>query len=119
MKTLMVVDDDADIRDMLAEVLEAEGYRVICAADGEEALRVLRQGPPYPSLILLDLMMPGMDGWEFRALQAKDPALAGIPVIVLTADGKPAPIDAAGHLTKPVPLQALLDTAKQWTEGSG
>src|SRR3954469_1683244 len=86
-KTLMVVDDDTVIRESLADVLQEEGYSVVTAIHGEDALTKLRGGMPVPCLILLDLMMPVMTGGEFFAAQQADPAIAGIPVVVISADG--------------------------------
>jgi CheY-like chemotaxis protein len=82
--TVMVVDDDDDIRDTLTALLEEEGYTVSAHANGREALEALRTGE-RPCLIFLDLMMPVMDGLEFRALQLADPDLAYIPVVLVTA----------------------------------
>ena len=83
MKLVLVIEDHTPIRECIAEVLEMEGYSVSQARDGREGLRVARAQPP--NLILLDLMMPNMDGWQFRAAQKDDAALADIPVIVLSA----------------------------------
>jgi CheY-like chemotaxis protein len=111
-KTVLVVDDDRDIRDVLTDALEAEGYRVVTASDGHEALNWLRSAAERPCIILLDLMMPRMDGVQFRTELLNDGALAHIPVVVLSAD--PSAIVAAkslsfaGSLRKPVPLEALL-----------
>ena len=120
-KLVLVVDDDADIRRILREVLEDEGYAVATAGDGREALDQLRALPAPPSLILLDLMMPVMDGWQFRDVQAKDAALGGIPVIVLSADAavqtKASSLGVAGHLKKPVQLEALLQAIQTHCAG--
>ena len=111
-KTVLVVDDDRDIRDAVTEALESEGYRVVTAADGEEALAWLRAAASRPRVILLDLMMPGMDGMQLRSELMRDPMLGAIPVIALSAD--PSAIAAArslsfgGYLKKPVQLDALL-----------
>src|SRR5262249_27660442 len=86
---VLVVDDDADVRGMLAQVLELEGYDVVTAADGREALRRLEERRPF--LVLLDLMMPGMNGWQFRAEQLKQPGIADVPVVVLSGDGSMEP----------------------------
>jgi CheY-like chemotaxis protein len=83
--TVLVVDDDRDIRDSLVELLEHLGYAAHGASNGLDALAVLRAGGELPCVILLDLMMPGMDGHGFRAAQRAEPALADIPVIVLSA----------------------------------
>jgi len=85
-RTILVVDDDPDIRTALSELLESEGYEVMGAANGAAALAQLRAGA-RPCAILLDLMMPFMNGWEFRAEQLRDPALREIPVVLLTASG--------------------------------
>ena len=110
-KTILVVDDDQDIRDTLTELLQEEGYSVLRASHGVEALSALRD-QPSPSLILLDLMMPVMDGWQFRAEQRKDPALAKIPVVVISATGKDEKVSALGavqFLKKPIRLEQLLE----------
>jgi CheY-like chemotaxis protein len=109
--TVLVVDDDGDIRDALCLVLEHNGYRALAASNGEEALTRLRANAPV-DLILLDMMMPVMDGWGFRKSQPDGPAFVEIPVIVLTGDGrassKAAAIGAAGYLKKPLDLGDLL-----------
>ena len=78
--SVCVVDDDADIREVLTDVLSIEGYDVVAAGDGESALALLRARPSACRLILLDLMMPRMNGWEFRRQQLQDPTIAEIPV---------------------------------------
>ena len=75
---ILVVDDDPDIRDSLREVLEDEGYEVACVGNGREALDHLKTANPRPCVILLDLMMPVMDGWQFRKEQKQDAEIAGI-----------------------------------------
>lgn len=114
---ILVVEDDFDIRDTLAQILEAEGYDVAGAANGAEALDVLANQTP-PALILLDLMMPVMNGWQFRAEQLKDPQLASIPVVVISADSgvgqKAQAIGAADSLKKPVPLETLLNVVSRY-----
>jgi two-component system, chemotaxis family, chemotaxis protein CheY len=105
---LLVVEDDEDIRSVMSEALESEGYEVARACDGGDALRCARQR--RPDLILLDLMMPRMDGWTFRAEQQADEALSDIPVVIVSAI---APADAAGlgaaaHLQKPFDLDDLM-----------
>jgi CheY-like chemotaxis protein len=84
--TVLVVDDDPPIAEGLSEFLEDEGYNVVVAGDGRAALDELRRGL-RPCAIVLDLMMPVMDGWDFRHEQLKDPELSEIPVIVVTATG--------------------------------
>jgi CheY-like chemotaxis protein len=114
-RTILVVDDDQDIRDTLTELLEDEGYTIVRASHGREALAAL-QAEPRPSLILLDLMMPVMDGWQFRAEQRKNPEIAGIPVVVISATGKDdkvAALGAAQLLRKPIRLEELLDAVQR------
>lgn len=109
---VLVVDDDEDHRTILAETLAEEGYQVETAVHGGDALTQLRAGM-HPHLILLDLMMPEVDGWTFMAAQKRDLGLAAIPVVVFTASGNraltSAPV-AAGYLTKPIGRQTLLQT---------
>jgi CheY-like chemotaxis protein len=115
-KLILIVEDDHDVAHLLAEVLEVEGYRTAIAANGCEALDQL-QKDSHPDLILLDMMMPVMDGWKFREEQRKLPAFASIPVLTVTADGdargKAAAIQAAGHVSKPVEIDSLLDEVER------
>jgi CheY-like chemotaxis protein len=119
MKTrqILVIDDDESIRETIGSILTDEGYEVI-DGDGIEALDKLRRGL-RPAFILLDLMMPEMDGWEFRAQQLHDPELALIPVVVISGDGhaeaKAAALQADSHLRKPFELSALLAIAQDFT----
>jgi CheY-like chemotaxis protein len=108
---ILVVDDERDIRDAIAELLEDEGYEVQGAADGAEALAKARDF--HPAVVLLDLMMPGMNGWEFRSRQRGDPELSAIPVIVVSALGKVPGVDAAGYLQKPFELEDLLSAVRR------
>jgi CheY-like chemotaxis protein len=114
---VLVVEDDPDIQDVLRLALETAGYPVSTADNGVEAMRQLQAATP-PCLILLDLMMPVMDGWQFRAAQQRDPALAGIPVVVISADGrvpqKAASIGAAGYLGKPVDFDRLVEVVRRY-----
>jgi CheY-like chemotaxis protein len=113
---ILVVEDDEDVRGALSAMLQGEGYDVVEAVDGCEALQRLRGGAPV-CLILLDIFMPGMDGWAFRAEQMKDPALADIPVLVITADSAAATEalarGAVSALTKPVEFDRLLRVVEQ------
>src|SRR4051794_18478515 len=81
---VLLVDDDGSVRESLTELLEADGYRVVAAENGLRALALLRAGV-RPSVVLLDIMMPEMDGWDFRLQQLRDPELALIPVVVVSA----------------------------------
>ncbi len=118
---VLVVDDDPYIREALAEVLEDEGYRVATARDGEEALERLGR-EPLPALILLDLRMPGMSGWEVRRRLLEVPALARIPVVLLSADSRleeaEAVLGAAGSLRKPPSLDELLAAIGRFAEAA-
>ena len=115
--SVLVVDDDRDILETTRFILENAGYRVSTAENGAEALHLL-YGEAAPCVILLDLMMPVMNGWEFRAEQARDPGLAGIPVIVVTGAGrvalKTASLGAACLLEKPVDLARLLSVVRHY-----
>ena len=112
-RAVMLVEDDGDIRGMITMLLELEGYRVLATSNGHDALQLLRDGE-RPCVILLDLMMPVMNGWQFRAEQARDPAIAEIPVVVISGDGRGAEkstsIQASGYLKKPIDLDTLLST---------
>jgi DNA-binding response OmpR family regulator len=115
-----VVDDDADIREILTDVLSVEGYDVLDAADGGSALDLLRRCGGCCRVILLDLMMPDMNGWEFRRQQLEDPALADIPVLLLTGAGNAAKtiddLHVAGTIEKPVELETLLAEVSRFYE---
>ncbi len=119
---ILVVDDDRDIREAVVEVLEEEGYGVSAAGDGAQALRVLDESEQQPDLILLDLMMPNTNGFEFRRHQLANARHATIPVAVLTADGQAArkaeELQANGLVKKPVKIQPLLDTVELLVFGS-
>jgi signal transduction histidine kinase len=106
---LLLVEDDTSIRLALAEMLGDEGFSVTTATNGREALDQLQHGAP-PDVILLDLMMPVMDGWEFRVEQRADPLLAGIPLLAMSADlsAKARAIAADGYLRKPIEFAELL-----------
>ena len=109
--TILLVEDDFDVREALAEALRDEGYTVECAVDGEQALEYLRTGQ-RPGLILLDLMMPRMTGSEFRMVQKVDPQLCGVPVVLLSADArmeeKARALETDGAIKKPIDLNELL-----------
>jgi len=109
---VVVIDDDTDILEAIAIVLREAGYDAQTESNGADALDRIRQGTPC--LILLDLMMPGMNGWQFRAEQMRDAALASIPTIVMTgfpaAAENASSLGAAVCLKKPIDLDKLLDT---------
>jgi len=117
-RSVLVVEDDLGVREALVEALTIEGHVVATARDGLEALQVARQRPP--DLILLDLMMPRMSGWEFRAAQRVDPVLSSVPVIVMSACSREwdAELRATAYLTKPFDLDTLLGLVER-TAGPG
>jgi len=108
---VLVVDDESDIRQAVAEVLSYEGYQVLAACDGAEALAKARAY--HPELVLLDLMMPRMDGWEFRRAQKHDPEVSRIPVVVLSALG-PDSLDAEGYVGKPFDVDELVSAVRRY-----
>jgi two-component system, OmpR family, alkaline phosphatase synthesis response regulator PhoP len=107
--TVLVVDDEQDIRDMCAEILALEGYHVRTARNGKDALKEAREHPP--NLIVVDLMMPVMNGWQFLKAKQADASLAAVPVVVLTAFADSHVEGAAVLLRKPFDLEALLTAA--------
>ena len=115
-KQILVVDDDEDSRRALANALEDEGYDVTALDSCEGALDFLLHSPS-PALILLDLQMPGMEGWEFRHLQKQDPRLANIPVISVSAVGKLVDVDIS--LRKPVDYDELLQSVGRYVTKGG
>ncbi len=120
---ILVVEDDRDIRDSVVEILEDEGYGVSAAGDGLQALELLAAGAQKPDLILLDLMMPRMNGFQFREAQLQHVEHAAIPVAVLTADGnameKARTLKADGFLRKPLRIEPLLDVVQRLLGGEG
>jgi len=107
-RTVLLVEDDLDIRDVLQDVLEAEGYDVIPAANGKQALDFLTlNDPPGADLVILDLMMPMVSGWEVLDRMAGDNRLAEIPVIVVSAVAREKPARAYTFLRKPFTLEML------------
>ena len=112
-KTIFVIDDSAPIRESLRDILTEWGFRVAAAGDGRSALKQLRALPQKPAVILLDLMMPGMNGWQFREEQLSDPQLATIPVIIMTAHPGSWTGSAADVLVKPFDPEVLLDVIRR------
>jgi CheY-like chemotaxis protein len=113
--SVLVVDDEEGARETVAEILRSGGYRVATAMNGEEAMRRLR-AMPAPDLILLNLAMPVMNGWVFRAEQRQDPDLALIPVVLLSGapnlEREADTLDAAGYLVKPIDVQLLIELVR-------
>ncbi|MET0340499.1 MAG: response regulator [Polyangiales bacterium] len=110
-RTVLVIEDDLDIAEAMLDVLMDDGYEVAHASNGREALELLHS-QPRPAVILLDLMMPEMDGAQFREAQLRDPTIAEIPVIVLSADRKVAEkareLGVDTFLVKPLGPEQLL-----------
>jgi two-component system response regulator MprA len=110
-QTVLVIDDDREVRESLRTLLQLDGYKVKTARDGQGALEQLRGGL-RPSIILLDLMMPAMDGQHFRAEQLRDPEFAHIPVVVLSGHYDPqqnaASLGAVASLRKPADIDTVL-----------
>ena len=117
-RTVLIVEDDADVREAIAEVLSDCQYKALHASNGAEALERLRAAEVRPCVILLDMMMPTMDGWQFRAVQKNDPSVSDIPVVVLSAhvDGRDAALkmQAAAYLAKPLSLESLLGVVERF-----
>ncbi|HJZ85148.1 MAG TPA: response regulator [Polyangia bacterium] len=120
----MLVEDDANIRDALGQLLRVEGYSVLAASNGREGLDLLARLPERPSLILLDLMMPHVDGWEFLELLGRNRTMAGIPVIVVSAYINRAKLLSAAtlgekpicFLKKPLDFKRLLEMVRRYSQ---
>jgi CheY-like chemotaxis protein len=111
---LLLVEDDLEIRDILQDLLEAEGYDVIPASHGRQALDYLEGASAggLPDLVVLDLVLPLVHGAEVLAAMKRDPKLSPIPVVVLSAVTHERPAGADAFLPKPIPLQKLFDTIR-------
>jgi CheY-like chemotaxis protein len=107
---ILIVDDDLDIREALADTLEHRGFDVVAAANGRDAIELIRSMPLPPSAVLLDLMMPVMDGYGFLEERRKDPALRAIPVAIITAGHgvDRSRLDDARIVPKPIDLARLM-----------
>jgi len=113
---VLVIEDDADVREMVATLLKTRGYESAVCADGVEAFAQLYAGL-WPCMILLDLMMPKMDGWQFMEQLRAVPAFSRIPVVVLSAYGSPEGVrslGAADYLRKPFDPDALVAAVEQY-----
>jgi CheY-like chemotaxis protein len=108
-KTVLLVEDDADIRDSLQDILEDEGFDVVPAANGKQAIDFLTLNDPIGAdLVILDLLMPMVSGWEVLERMTADPRLSDIPVLVLSAAAAPMPARAQGFVRKPFSLEAFV-----------
>lgn len=112
MRSILIVEDSVDLRVILTLALQKEGHQVQIATNGKEALDFLENSPP-PDLILLDLMMPVMNGWEFLEKKNSDPKIAHIPTVVCSA-AKPEKLDCQAFLRKPVDLPDLMETIRNY-----
>ncbi len=117
-KRILVVEDDTSIRELLVELLESEGYSVSSAINGLEGLKFL-QSEGNPDLILIDLMMPVMDGYSFRTEQLKNPIWSKIPTVVMSAEAnakeKMKNFSITAFLSKPVELDTILKTVARYS----
>jgi CheY-like chemotaxis protein len=116
MSPVLIVDDDADVREALEDLLLERGFSVITASNGAEALKLLRSMNAPPAMILLDIMMPVMDGYGFLAEQRSDPTLSRIPVAIITAGHgvDHARLGQSQHiLPKPIKVQQLMATLRE------
>jgi len=120
--TILIVDDDAGIRQLLVLFLEHKGYTAKTVANGLEALNQLQAAQPLPLLILLDLMMPVMDGATFRLAQLSDSRIAAIPVVVLSAaeniEAQAPLLTADAYVPKPIEFDSLLQIVEQYCQQS-
>ncbi|HET6284610.1 MAG TPA: response regulator [Polyangia bacterium] len=117
MKTVLLVEDDFEIRDILQDLLEAEGYDVIPAGNGRQALQFLAENRAAgPDLVILDIMMPMIDGRQVLEVMQRDQALAEIPVIVISAIARETPVGARALLKKPFSLEKLFRTVRIYTD---
>jgi CheY-like chemotaxis protein len=113
-RTIVLVEDDEGIRETMGALLTDEGFRVIEAANGEEGLAALRAAAD-PCLVLLDLWMPVMNGWQMLEAMRDDPALQRVPVLVISAAGDlTLPAGASAFLRKPIRLETLLAHVEQF-----
>jgi two-component system, chemotaxis family, chemotaxis protein CheY len=115
-RPILLIEDDEVVREAMAELLEMHGYGVVTAVDGEEALERLRNGLD-PCLILLDIMMPRKDGWQFRREQLEEPLFEAIPTVAYSGDGtleRKAVVLGLPFYRKPVPPDTLLDVVERY-----
>jgi len=115
---VLVVDDDTNVREMICAALAGQGYETAAAGNGKEALSYLRSSARQPRLILLDLMMPEMNGWEFRKVQQEDPVLSRIPVAIITGaaglEGQAPVLGAVDVLGKPSRIETLISLVSRF-----
>jgi len=118
---ILIVEDDGDVSQIFADALQEDGHRVVSFQDARLALDYLRQKSVLPRLIFLDFLMPHMDGWQFLAERRKDPRIAEVPVVGVSAsdrvDERALSRSVAGLLRKPVSLDALLAAVRRCASG--
>lgn len=107
---MLLIEDDAETREAMAALLAGAGLRVIASDEGRKALELA--GATRPALVLLDLVTAGMNGWEFLERRGEEPALTGVPIVVVTGSSRDAPPNAAAVFRKPVDPSALLETVR-------
>lgn len=119
MAKILLVEDNDDVREMMAMALEFGGHVVSSAANGRDALNMLQAGH-RPGLILVDLMMPVMNGWEFRAALQEDPELSALPVVVVSAvtAENAKELGSTRCMSKPVDIDRMLELVGEYTSGS-
>ena len=119
---ILIVEDDADTREMLATLLAMEGFHAVAAEDGLEALHLLRtvrhRAPEVPCLVLLDLKMPRLGGNEFRRAQLGDPTVAGVPVAVMSGaidlEARALALGAVASVSKPIDCDVLMEVVRRY-----
>ena len=112
---LLIVEDDESARTALGDILDCEGYPVATCSNGQEALEYLRNRP-LPALIILDLQMPVMNGWQFCRERRKDVLLASVPIVVVTAFQSPGDLDVNAVMKKPIDVDQLLDMVHEYCD---
>jgi CheY-like chemotaxis protein len=113
---ILVVEDDDDVRAAVRDALRDVGYLVLTASNGAEGLDVLRRESARTRLVLLDLMMPGVNGWQFLEAKNQDPTITEIPVVIVTASRQAEAAKlhkVVGHVAKPFHLKSLLSKVKE------
>jgi len=114
-KNILIIEDDAAIRQTMADILEIHGYQVFLASDGREGAEQLNTIAPGPCVILLDMMMPGTNGWQFLDVQRNDPKFQNIPVVICSAYEESAKsVKPNGFIPKPIQLDQLLGAVKDF-----
>lgn len=112
---LLLIDDNADLRQVLATTLKVKGYMVECAEGGKQALAMMRRSGGRPHLVITDLQMPDGDGWTLRQNMLADEELVSVPVVVMSAaNGSKEALNASAYLEKPVKLDSLLSVIEEY-----